>query len=37
LGILEVVAPQWSDFVLTAHIPNRKWNVLVFDGFDIEA
>jgi hypothetical protein len=24
LGILEVVAPQWSDFVLTAHIPNRK-------------
>jgi hypothetical protein len=37
LGILEVMSPQGSDFVLSTHIPDRELNVLVFYGLDIEA
>ena len=36
LGVLIVVAPQWSDFVLSADIPHSEWNIFVFDSFNIE-
>lgn len=37
LGVLEVVAPERTDLVLTTHIPHGKLNVLVFDGLDVES
>ena len=37
LCILEVVAPQGSDFVLTADIPNSEIDILVFNRFHVEA
>ena len=37
LGVLEVVAPQRTDLVLTTDIPHGELDVLVFDGFDVEA
>lgn len=37
LGILEVMPPEWSDLVLTADVPYGELNVLVLDGFDVEA
>lgn len=36
LSVLEVVAPQRPDFVLTAHIPNCEADVLVFYSFNIK-
>ncbi len=37
LSILEVMPPEWSDLVLTADVPHGELDVLVFDGFDVEA
>ena len=37
LRILEVVAPQRPDLVLTADIPDRERDVLVLDRLDVEA
>lgn len=37
LCVLEVVAPQWPDLVLTADVPHREANVFVFYGLDVEA
>lgn len=37
LGVLEVVAPQRTNLVLTTDIPHGELNVLVFDGLDVEA
>lgn len=37
LGVLEVVAPQRTDLVLTTDIPHGELNVLVFDGLNVEA
>ena len=37
LRVLEVVAPEWSDLVLTADVPNRERDVLVLDRLDVEA
>lgn len=36
LSVLEVVAPQRPDFVLTAHIPHCEADVLVFYSFNIK-
>jgi hypothetical protein len=36
LGVLEVVAPQRTDLVLTTDIPHGELNVLVLDGLDVE-
>jgi len=37
LGVLEVVAPQRPDLVLTTDIPDSERYVLVLDGFHVEA
>jgi hypothetical protein len=37
LCVLEVVAPQRSDLVLSTNVPNGEGNVLVFDGLDVKA
>ena len=37
LGILEVVAPQWSNLVLTADVPHGEADVLVLDSLDVKA
>lgn len=37
LSVLEVMAPERSDFVLTADVPNREADVLVFHCLDVEA
>lgn len=37
LGILEVVAPQGTNFILTSDVPYGETDVFVFDGFDVEA
>ena len=37
LGVLEVVAPQRSNLVLTTDIPHGELNVLVFDSLDVES
>jgi len=36
LRVLEIVAPQRSDLVLTPYIPHRETNVLVFDSLDVK-
>ena len=36
LGVLEVMSPQRSDLVLSAHIPYGELNVLVFDSLNVE-
>lgn len=36
LSVLEVVAPQRPDFVLTTHIPHCEADVLVFYSFNIK-
>ena len=36
LCILEVVSPEWPDFVLTTDIPHSETNVLVFYCFNIK-
>ena len=36
LRVLEVVAPERSDLVLTADVPNRERDVLVLDRLDVE-
>ena len=36
LGVLEVVAPQGTDLVLTSDIPHGEADVLVLDSFDVE-
>lgn len=37
LRVLVVVAPQGADLILTAHIPDCKGDVLVFDRLDVKA
>ena len=37
LRVLEVVAPQRADLVLTADVPHGEANVLVLDRLDVEA
>lgn len=37
LGVLEVVAPERTDLVLTTDIPHGELNVLVFDSLNVEA
>ena len=37
LGVLEVMAPQGADLVLTTDIPHGELNVLVLDGLDVES
>ena len=36
LRVLEVVAPEGSDLVLAADVPNRERDVLVLDRLDVE-
>ena len=36
LGVLEIVPPEGSNFVLTADIPNGETDVFVFHGLNIE-
>ena len=36
LSVLEVVAPQGSDLILTTDIPHGELDVLVFDSLDVE-
>jgi len=37
LGVLEVMPPQRPNLVLTANIPHCELDVLVFNGFNVEA
>ena len=37
LCVNKIMSPQWSNLVLTAHIPNCETNVLVINSFNIEA
>lgn len=37
LGVLEVVSPQWADFVLASDVPHGELDVLVLDSLDVEA
>lgn len=37
LGVLEVVAPERANLVLTADIPNSERDLLVLDSLDVEA
>jgi hypothetical protein len=37
LSVLEVVAPQRTNLILTTDIPHGKLDVLVLDGLDVEA
>lgn len=36
LGVLEIVAPQRADLVLTADIPHGELDVLILDSLDVE-
>ena len=36
LRVLEVMSPQRTDFVLTAHVPDSETDVLVFNSLDVE-
>lgn len=36
LGVLEVVPPQRTDFVLAAHVPHRERDVFIFYRLDVE-
>jgi hypothetical protein len=37
LGVLEIVAPEWTDLVLSSDIPHGEGDVLVFNSLDVEA
>ena len=37
LRVLVVVAPQWTDLILTTYVPHCKRNVLVFNSLDVES
>ena len=37
LGVLEVMPPQGPDLVLTADIPHRETDVLIFNRLHVEA
>lgn len=37
LGVLEVMAPEGTDLILTTDIPHGERNVLVLDSLDVEA
>jgi hypothetical protein len=37
LRVLEVVAPQWTDFILTADIPHSEADVFVLYSLDVES
>lgn len=37
LGVLEVMSPQRTDFVLPADIPHGELNVLILDSLNVEA
>jgi len=36
LSVLEVVAPEGANLVLTSHIPHGEADVLVLDSLDVE-
>ncbi len=36
LGVLEVVAPQGTDLVLTTDVPHGELDVLILDSLDVE-
>ena len=36
MSILEIVSPQWTNFVLATNIPNSKTYVFILNRFDIE-
>jgi len=37
LGVLEVMAPEWTNLVLSSNIPHGEGDVLVLNGLNIEA
>jgi len=37
LSVLEVMSPQWSNFVLSTNIPHGELDVLVLDGLNVES
>ena len=37
LGVLVVVSPEKSDFVLSTNIPDGEFNLFVFESFYVEA
>ena len=37
LRVLEIVAPEWADLVLSTHIPHREADILVLNSLDVEA
>ena len=37
LSVLKIMPPQWSDLVLSTHVPHGELDVLVFDSLDVEA
>ena len=37
LSVLEVMSPQGPDLILSTDVPHCELNILVFDGFDVEA
>ena len=36
LGVLEIVAPEGANLVLTSHIPHGEADVLVLNSLDVE-
>ena len=36
LRVLEIVAPEWADLVLSTHIPHREADILVLNSLDVE-
>ena len=36
LCILEIMAPKWTDFVLTSNIPYSKTDILILNSFNIK-
>ena len=37
LSVLEVMPPQWSDLILSPHIPYSELDVPVFNRFDVKS
>lgn len=36
LRVLEIVTPQWPDFVLASNVPYSETNILILHSLDIE-
>ena len=36
LGVLEIVTPKWTNFILTTNVPYGEAYILIFYSFDIE-